>query len=156
MDAPKPARRCICLSHIALVLLALPIPAFAAKAAGRFEVCCDGVGIFLAAIEGAPEPGKLVLFSYVNFPLGTAGGNLLGQGRWSEVYVLRDGCVPDGRCKSIAHGKVWIDAWDTPDAGNGPPRSVSGKYEIDLNGKHLEGHFVAKRHLTRHVLRVCM
>jgi len=147
----------IYLSLIAFFLQVLGLPAFASDAVGRFEVYCDGVGIFLANIEGAPAPGKLVLFSYVSFPPGTIGGRYFGQGRWSDAFVHRDGCVPDGRCESIAHGKVWIDAWDTTTAADAPPpKRISGKYEIDLNGKHLEGRFVAKEHHRRHPLRVCM
>ena len=44
------------------VPLLLPL-ALVATASGHFEVYCDGVGIFLAKIDGAPAPGKLVLFS---------------------------------------------------------------------------------------------
>jgi hypothetical protein len=89
-----------------LFLLALPAPASVATATGRFEVYCDGVEIFLAKIDGTPAPGKLVLFSLMGFPPGTLGGRIYGQGKWSNVYVFRDGCVPDGKCDSIASGKV--------------------------------------------------
>jgi len=75
---------------------------------------------------------------------------------WSDVYVFRDGCVPDGKCDSIADGKLWVDASDMPDTGDKPSKRISGKYEIDLNGKHLEGRFVAKRHVSKHPLRLCM
>lgn len=120
---------------------------------GHFEVYCDWVGIFLTKIDGAPAPGRLVLFSYLGFPPGTAGGRYLGQGRWSEVFVYRDGCLPDGKCESIAHGKVWIDAPDTEDM---QPKRISGSYEIDLNAKHFEGRFVAKRHSSKRPTRLCM
>jgi len=70
--------------------------------------------------------------------------------------VYRDGCVPDGKCESIARGKVWIDAWDSSDTGGMPPKRISGKYEIDLSGKYLEGRFVAKEHSSKHPLRLCM
>jgi hypothetical protein len=43
-----------------------------------------------------------------------------------------------------------------PDTGDREPKRISGKYEIDLNGKHLEGAFVAKRHVSKHPLRLCM
>ncbi len=84
------------------------------------------------------------------------GGRHFGQGKWSDVYVFRDGCVPDGKSDSIAVGRVWIDASDMPDPGDTPAKRISGKYEIDLNGKHLEGPFVAKRHVSKHPLRLCM
>jgi hypothetical protein len=127
-----------------------------ATASGYFEVYCDGVGIFLAEIHGAPAPEKLVLFSRMSFPPGTMGGRSIGQGKWSDVYVFRDGCVPDGKCDSIAVGKVWIVASDMPDTGDASPKRIFGRYEIDLNGKHLEGAFVAKRHISKHPLRLCV
>lgn len=124
-----------------------------ATASGHFKVYCDGVGIFLAKIDGAPAQGKLVLFSRMNFPPGTFAGSFFGQGKWSDVYVLGDGCVPDGKCESIADGRVWIDALDTQDK---PPKNISGKYEINLKGKILEGNFVARRRDTKSPLRLCM
>jgi hypothetical protein len=155
VDSPKPLRTHIFLSLIALFLPALFVSPSGATATGQFEVDCDGVEIFLAKVDGAPTPGKLVLFSRVDFPPGTFGGRSFGQGKWSDVYVFRDGCVPDGKCESIATGKVWIDAPDTPDTGDTPPKSISGRYEIDLNGRHLEDAFVAKRHVNKHPFRLC-
>jgi hypothetical protein len=84
------------------------------------------------------------------------GGRYLGQGKWSEVYVLPDGCVPDGKCKNIGSGKIWIDEWDESNSANAAPKNISGKYEIELNGKHLEGTFVAKERSRRHPVRICM
>ena len=108
------------------------------------------VVLLLHALPLAAAVGT-VLFSGLG---DTFGGEYVGQMKWSAVSVFRDGCVPDGKCESIADGKVWIDA-DTPDAGHTPKR-ISGKYEISLNGKHLEGPFVAKRHVSKHPLRLCM
>lgn len=154
MDALKSSRKYVFLSLI-MLLHPCRLVASVSTATGDFEVYCDGVGIFLAKIDGMPAPRKLVLFSRIGFPPGTMGG-YFGQGKWSDVYVLRNGCVPDGKCESIADGKVWIDASETSDAGHIPPKRISGKYEINLNGKHLEGHFIAKRHVSKHPLRLCM
>jgi hypothetical protein len=129
-----------------IMLLIPPTLASAPAATGHFEVYCDGVGLFLARIDGAPSPGKLVLFSMG----GTFGGKYIGQGKWSDVFVFRDGCVPDGKCQSIADGKVWIDARDNP------PKHISGKYEIKLNGKLLDGTFLAKKRVRKPPLRLCM
>jgi hypothetical protein len=137
---------------LGLIMLSVPPllrPASAAMATAHFEVYGDGVGIFLAKIDRASAPGKLVLFLH----MGTIGGRYLGRGKWSTIYVLPDGCVPDGKCESIADGRLWIDAPDTPDPA---PKRISGKYEINLNGKRLEGTFAAKRHDRRHPLRLCM
>ncbi|MGA2964204.1 MAG: hypothetical protein ABSD96_21285 [Candidatus Korobacteraceae bacterium] len=138
-----------------LVILYQPLPTLASapSATGHFEVYCDGVGLFLAKIDGAPASGKLVFFSYMGFPGGTFGGKFVGQGKWSDVYVYRDGCVPDGKCENIADGKVWIDTTDEQDK---QLKRISGKSEINLNGKHLEGTFLAKRHDRRRPLRLCM
>ena len=144
-------------AYVAVILLSvLVLQASAATVTDQYEVYCDGVGIFLAQMDGLPAPGKLVLFSYLSFPPGTMGGRYLGQGRWSDVLVYRDGCVPDGKCESIAHGKVWIDVWDSSGTGNLPPKRITGKYEIDLDGKHLQGSFVAKEHSRKRPLRLCM
>ena len=142
-------------AHILLALIVLFVPpllspASVPTATGYFEEYCDGVGIFLAKVAGAPASGKLVFFSYMGFPGGTFGGKYIGQGKWSDVSVFAGGCFPDGNCQSIAHGKVWIDALDTP------PKHISGKYEITLNGKLVEGTFLAKRHDRKHPLRICM
>jgi len=135
-----------------IVLFVAPLPASVPAATGDFEVYCDGVGIFLAKIDGAPASRKLVLFSYVDFPPGTMGDRYFGQGKWSDIAVLPDGCVPDGKCESVAHGRVWIDG----DVQDTPPKHISGKYEIKLNGKLLEGTFTAKRHNRKRPLRLCM
>jgi hypothetical protein len=141
------------LSLIMLFVSPLLTLASVPTASGHFEVYCDGVGIFLARIDSAPAPGKLVLFSRMGFPPGAIGGRYFGQGKWSDIYVFRDGCVPDGKCESIADGRVWIDTTDKQDT---EPKRISGKYEINLNGKHLEGTFLAKRHVRRRPLRLCM
>ena len=138
------------LSLVILFMSPLLTVASVSTATGHFEVYCDGVGIFLAKIEGAPASGKLVLFSQMSFPPGTVGGGYIGEGKWSDIYVFRDGCLPDGKCQSIAPGRVWIDAPDTPS------KHISGKYEITLNGKLLEGTFVAKRRDRKPALRLCM
>jgi hypothetical protein len=147
------ATACVFFSLIMLVVPHLLPLASAASASGHFEVYCDGIGIFLSKIDGAPVPGKLLLFSAVGFPPGTFGGRSFGQGKWSVIHVFRDGCVPDGKCESIADGRVWIDGVETQDTA---PKQISGKYEINLNGKLLEGNFVARRHDREHPLRLCM
>ena len=156
MEDAKPRRIYIRLCLILLYLPSLALPAFAANATGHFEVYCDGVGIFLAKIEGAPAPRKLVLFSYIGCPPSTLGGHYLRRGLWSNVSVFRNGCVPDGKCESITDGKVWIDGRDSPNMKEAPPTLISGKYEINLKGKHLEGIFVVKQYHRRHPLRLCM
>ncbi len=155
MKSPKPRLGHICL--LAILFPAFTLLADAAGATGHYVVYCDGIGIFLANIDGAPAPGKLFLYSNVDFPPGTSGGIWLNQGRWSHVVVIHDGCFPGGKCPVIAEGNVWIDELDKNGEANPAPKNLSGKYEIDLNGKHLEGRFVAsaKRRLSKYPQHVC-
>ena len=140
------ATACVFLSIIVLFVPPLPTLASENTAAGHFEVYCDGVGLFLAKIGGVPS-GKLVLFSELGH---TFDGEYVGQTKWSDIYVFRDGCLPDGKCDSIADGKVWIDTRDAR------PKHISGKYEIKLNGKLLKGSFFAKKRDRKPPLRLCM
>ena len=147
MSVPQFAWICFCLSAVVLLLAVFPGASSTHNATGRFEVYCDGVGFFLAKVDGAPAPGKLFLFLYTGFP----GTPYVPKETWQDVYVYRDGCIADGKCEVLAHGKVWLDDVPMPDA-----RRVSGKYEIELNGQHLRGQFVAKRHDHKNPLRLCM
>ncbi|HTT32266.1 MAG TPA: hypothetical protein VMH48_01575 [Methylomirabilota bacterium] len=147
MTIPKAGRICLGLGFVVLLLAVVPIASPAHSATGHFEVYCDGVGFFLNRIEGAPAAGKLFLFLHIAFPPGAI---YLPEEKWSDVFVYRNRCAADGKCEVIAHGKVWLDAGATPAA-----ERVSGKYEIDLNGQHLEGRFVAKRHRYKHAPRIC-
>jgi hypothetical protein len=147
-------RRYLCLGLAALFFAVFSLSASATDASGRFEVYCDGVGLFLSHIADGPR--KLVLFSRMGFPPGTMGSHYIGQGRWSDAFVLPNGCVPDGKCETIAKGKVWIDPWDTENELKPVPKRITGKYEIDLNGHHLEGRFSATEHTRKYPLRLCM
>jgi hypothetical protein len=130
-----------------LFVPASPTLASAPTATGHFEVYCDGVGLFLAKIDGAPDSGKLVLFAYLS---NTFGGEYIGQRKWRDVQVFRDGCIPGGKCESIANGRVWIEELDVP------PKHISGNYEIRLKGDLLQGTFLAKKRVRRPSPRLCM
>jgi hypothetical protein len=156
MTIPKTSRISLWLSLVALLFAISPMASPGHNATGQYDIYCDGVGFFLTNIDGVPAPGKLLLFSYMSTPGGTFGGRYIGQGNWTYAFVYRDGCIPDGKCEKMADGKVWIDEWDTPTAGAPVPKRISGKYEIDFMGEHLEGNFAAKQHLSKHPLRLCM
>jgi hypothetical protein len=110
---------------------------------------CDGIGFFLAKVDGAPAPGKLFLLLYTGFP----GIPAIPKETWKDVKVYRNGCIADGKCEVLARGKIWVDDEVTPDA-----RRISGNYEIELNGQHLRGQFAANRHNYnyKHPPRLCM
>jgi hypothetical protein len=94
----------LCLS-IAVVLLAVfPAATSARDATGYFEIYCDGVGFFLAKVDGAPTPGKLLLFLYAGFP----GIPYVPRETWKDVSVYRNGCIADGKCEVIARGIIWL------------------------------------------------
>lgn len=130
-------------SFALLLVPDLQLPASANTLKGRFELYCVDVGIFLTEIDGAPAPRKLALFFSPSF--GAIQGRF-PRDTWYDVSVYNDWCVPSkSKCQSVGHGKVWVDGPD-PGPGAPPSKRISGKYEIDLNGKHLEGDFVAKEH----------
>ena len=137
-------------------LLSWILPGPAAAPTARFEVYCDGLGIYLSKLDGAPSLGKIVLFSSLDFPLGSAAGRYLKQGTWSDILVYGNGCIPDGKCEPIANGKVWIDDWNAPNTEDPYPKSISGKYDIDLASKHLQGSFVAGERTHPRARRFCM
>ena len=115
-------------------------------ATGRFEVYCDSVGLFLAKVEGAPAPRKLLLFLYMGFP----GVSYVPKDEWKEVKVYRNGCAADAKCDVLAHGRIRLDNEITPDG-----RHVSGKYEIDFTSQQIHGKFTAERHRYKHPPRIC-
>jgi len=135
------------LGSAVLLLLAAVNGQSSEGATGRFEVYCDGVGLFLTKVDGAPAPRKLLLFMYTGFP----GVPFVAREEWKDVNVYRNGCAADGKCEVLAHRRIRLDNEITPD---GP--HVAGKYEIDLTGRQLHGTFTAERHLYKHPLRICM
>jgi hypothetical protein len=128
------------------LLAAFPTATSAQNATGRFEVYCDGFGFFLGKVDGAPAPGKLLLFLYTGFP----GIRYVPKEKWTDVLVYRNGCIADGKCEIFAHGKVWLDDEATVDT-----RRVSGRYDIERNGQHLGGRFAAKLHNYSTPVRIC-
>jgi len=147
MSVPHFARMCFFLSAIVLLLAVFPTAPSTHTATERFEVYCDGFGFFLAKVDGAPAPGKLFLFLYTGFP----GITYVPKETWKDVYVYRNGCLADGKCEVLAHGKVWLDDEVMPDA-----KRISGRYEIELNGQNLRGQFAAERHDYKKPPRLCM
>ena len=137
-----------------MFFVALSLSASSRDATGDFTVYCDGAGLFLSNVASAPG-SKLVLFSRMSFPPGTMGDYYIGQGKWSYVKVLPKGCLPEGKCESIGQGKLWIDDWNTEGTLNPVPKRISGKYEVDLDGKHLVGNFVAKENYRKYGTRLC-
>lgn len=146
MGTSGSSRIALCLSATALLLVVVPTATSAQNATGHFEVYCDGVGFFLAKIDGAPGPRKLLLFLYTGFP----GFTYVPKEEWKDGIVYRNGCAADGKCEVLAHGRVRLDNELIPDS-----KHVSGKYEIELSGQHLHGQFATERRVYRHPPRIC-
>lgn len=140
------SRIAACLSTAVLLLVIVPTATPAQIATGHFEVYCDGAGFFLAKVDGAPAPPKLLLFLYAGFP----GIPYVPKEEWKDVYVYRNGCAADGKCEVLTHGRIRLDNEIKRDG-----RRVSGEYEIELSGQHLRGQFAAKQRFYKHPPRIC-
>jgi hypothetical protein len=136
------------LSAAALLLGVFPTASSTQGATGTFEVYCDSFGFFLANIEATPAPKEFFLFLYRGFP---GFVDYLPEEEWLDVSVYPKGCSATTKCDEVARGKLLLDAVHKPDTTR-----ISGKYDIDLNGRHLVGHFLAKRHQYKNPPRICM
>lgn len=143
----RTSRLTACVGSAVLLLLAARSGQSSERATGRFEVYCDGVGLFLTKVDGAPAPRKLLLFMYTGFP----GVPYVARDEWKDVKVYRDGCTADGKCEVLARGRIRLDNEIAPDGHH-----VAGKYEIDLTGQQIRGTFTAERHRYKHPPRICM
>lgn len=135
-----------CLGIAVLLLVVVSNGHTGENATGRFERYCDGFGFFLANVDGAPSPRKLLLFLYTGSP----GVPYVPKEEWEDVIVYRNGCAADGKCEVLAHGRIRLDNEITPDG-----RRVSGKYEIEFSGQHLLGTFTSERRRSKHPPRIC-
>jgi hypothetical protein len=113
----------------------------------RSAPACDSFGFVLTNIDGTPGPRAYLSLLYKGFPKII---DSLPGGMRFEAEVLPKGCIADGKCKSIATGKIRLDAEHDP-AG----KQISGQYEIGINGQHLTGQFLATRRVNKHPPRIC-
>jgi hypothetical protein len=121
------------LALVAVLLQACPLTLLAAKAAsGRFSPHCDGASFYLSKIDGLPSEQKINLNLRQHF----SWWNYRPQEVWEDVYAER--CTPLGKCEAASHARIWLDKAGPKD------KRVSGKYELDLGGQHLEGNFLLK------------
>ena len=68
-----------------------------------------------------------------------------------DVSVCPKGCSAIKKCDSVARGKLLLDAVHDPSG-----RRMSREYDINFNGQHLIGHFLAKRQEYKNPPRICM
>ena len=127
----------ICVS---LLLIGVAVPGnlsllSADSPSGRFERYCDGVWFFLTKIDGLPASEKVTLFFRMPFPPGAV--YLTEESWWWQVYAQV--CSAQGQCEDATSAKMWLNK------GASSGEIISGKYEIDFHGQHLQAQFAAKR-----------
>ena len=135
------SRIAICVGLAILLPVMVPTTASARGATGHFEVYCNGIGFFLERVDGAPAPGKLVLY----LPTHPSGILFVPKEELIDVHVYAGGCALDGKCEVLANGTIELNKI-APDEGR-----VSGRYEMELGGKRLLGQFAVeqRRHKGR-------
>jgi len=102
-------------------------------ASGWFSPNCDGASFFLTKVDGLPAGKKLNMAMHHH---GLPWLNYRPQEVWEDVYAER--CISAGKCEAASRARIWLDK------GNPNDKRVSGKYEVDFGGQHLEGSFVVK------------
>ncbi len=119
---------------LALLLQVYPSALLAAQnASGWFSPHCDGASFYLSRVDGLPSGQKLNLTMR---HYGLSWWNYHPQEVWDDVYAER--CFSAGKCEAATHARIWLDKGDARD------KRVSGKYDVDFGGQHLEGKFLAK------------
>jgi hypothetical protein len=122
------------LVFLALALQSFPSISLAAKAAsGWFSPHCDGASFYLSKINGLPSEWQLILNTR-HFAL--PWWNYRPQEVWEDVFAKR--CFSAGKCEAATHARIWLDK------GKPNDKHVSGKYDVDFGGQHLEGKFLVK------------
>lgn len=124
---------------IALLLQASAASAFAADGKGYFQDDCDGTTIHITKSNGSHGDQQLALRLNAHGPLFF--WYYSEESRWWDAEGKR--CSVDGKCEEATHARVWVNY------ANGMDKRISGKYEVDLNGQHVEGRFIVLNRFHR-------
>jgi hypothetical protein len=118
----------------ALLLQVYPSTLLAAQnASGWFSPHCDGASFYLSKVGGLPSGQKLNLnMRHYGLPW----WNYRPQEVWEDVSAER--CFAARKCEAATRARIWLDKGDAKD------KRVSGKYDVDFGGQHLEGKFLVK------------
>jgi hypothetical protein len=125
--------------HISLLLLVCmllaghSIAVAADSAKGWFEEDCSGTTFQITKFATASPSQYLVLRLSSGTPLATS---LFEGAGWLNVQGKR--CSGVGKCEDAAQAKIWLNET------KGSTKRVSGKYEAEFSGEHLEGRFRVK------------
>jgi hypothetical protein len=122
------------LVFLALLLQIYPLTLLAANSAsGWFSPHCDGASFFLIKVDGLPAGQKLnITMRHYALPW----CNSRPQALWEDVYAER--CSSAAKCEAATHARIWLDTGKVKD------KRISGKYDVDFGGQHLEGTFHVK------------
>ncbi len=115
----------IWLSLIASWHQSIPPNSSAAGGSGRFVPECNGVTFYLTKVEELKVYADLAPWWV-----------LQSEKKWKDVSGERRS--PGGKSERATNPRIWL--------GEGGKNSshISGKYQVDFGGQHLEGQFVAK------------
>jgi hypothetical protein len=117
---------------IALLFQASSASAFAADGEGYFQEDCSGTTIHITKIDDAHHGQQLIFRLSSSLPI---------RLYMTEAHVWNaeaKRCSADGKCEEASHARVWVNE------EKGKNKHISGKYEVDFSGQHLEGPFVVK------------
>jgi len=122
------------LVFLALVLQSYSSALLAAKvASGRFSPHSDGASFYLSKVDGL-APGQKLIMTIRHFALPWS--SYRPQEIWEDASTEQ--CSPDGKCESATNARVWLDK------GKPNDKHVSGRYDVNFGGQHLEGGFLVK------------
>lgn len=106
--------------------------AAAKTATGHFTYVCRRAAFFLTKVDGLDPKEKLTLSLSHYGPVGWE----TAQEDWEDVAAER--CGTDGKCERAIQAKIWLNKSNPDD------KRVSGKYDVNFQGQHVEGTFVVK------------
>ncbi|MGB7280848.1 MAG: hypothetical protein WBE13_01195 [Candidatus Acidiferrum sp.] len=94
----------------------------------------------MSKVDGMP-PGQKLIMTIRHHAL--SWWNYRPQEVWEDVFAER--CLSDGKCELATHARIWLDK------GRPNDKHVSGKYDVEFGGQHLEGRFLVKYHKEKTV-----
>jgi hypothetical protein len=128
---------CLRFTLVALILQVSSSTLVVADNKDWFDNDCNGTTFHLAKSDDREQ--LVFRLSLGNLPFVP---ELMAE-EWLDVAGQR--CSGDGKCEGATHARVWL-------VKKKGIKRVSGKYEADFGGQHLEGQFVAKYQKHRPML----
>jgi hypothetical protein len=117
---------------MAVLLLLSSSAFFAAGDRDWFETDCDGATFHFRTLDATSGGQKFVFrlsLGNLHFIPELMGGN------WLDAKGKR--CSADGKCEEASQARIWLNRTKGY-------KHISGRYELDLGGQHIQGQFAAK------------